>query len=372
MKRLIVCCDGTWNKADQRQGDVPCPTNVLKIAFRISKRTSGVPQVVFYDQGVGTGNLLDRVTGGAFGDGLVDNIYDGYRFLIANYEAGDELFLFGFSRGAYTARSLCGMIRKCGILKRDSVMYYHEALELYRDPDVRPDHERARTFRKKHSVTADDGTRITFLGVWDTVGALGIPIRGLRWLTRRDHQFHDTELSGSVERAYQALAIDEHRGPFKATLWTYVPKDKQVVHQVWFCGAHSDVGGGYPASGLSDISLGWMIDAASSAGLAFDSAVEAAHPLKPNSLAEIHDSKKGMYRLTPGVDRTIGLITTAVRGEGRETSGPDATQSVHPSVLERWDKDASYRPRELRAFLERSKDPRVSDLLPRPAAGARA
>jgi uncharacterized protein (DUF2235 family) len=113
MKRLILCCDGTWNSADQASNGVPCPTNVVGTAFRVAKRGGEILQIVYYDQGVGTGNLIDRLSGGAFGQGLSDNIYDAYRFLIANCESGDEIFLFGFSRGAFTVRSLGGLIRKC-------------------------------------------------------------------------------------------------------------------------------------------------------------------------------------------------------------------------------------------------------------------
>src|SRR5690606_38993578 len=112
MKRIAICCDGTWNRADQEENGTPCPTNVVKLAYRIAKRDDdGNPQIAYYGQGVGTGNTLDRVTGGAFGHGLEDNILDAYRFLIGNYESGDQLYLFGFSRGAFTARSLAGMIR---------------------------------------------------------------------------------------------------------------------------------------------------------------------------------------------------------------------------------------------------------------------
>lgn len=107
MKRLILCCDGTWNRADQERNGTPCPTNVVKFAFRLAKRApDGTLQIVFYDQGVGTGNLLDQYSGGAFGHGLEENILDAYRFLIGNYEEGDEIYLFGFSRGAFTARSI--------------------------------------------------------------------------------------------------------------------------------------------------------------------------------------------------------------------------------------------------------------------------
>lgn len=349
MKKLIVCCDGTWNRADQEHDGIPCPSNVIKIAFRIAKRDGSTDQVLFYDQGVGTGNLIDRFSGGAFGEGLVDNIFDAYRFLIANYEPGDELFVFGFSRGAYTARSLCGMIRKCGILKRSAVMHYSEALRRYRD-ESRPDDADPIAFRTKNSVVGNDPIPITFLGVWDTVGALGIPLQGLRWLTRRDHQFHDTQLSGSVKRAYHALAIDERRASFEPTLWDYVPKDGQVVKQVWFAGAHSDVGGGYTVGSLSDISLGWMIEGAKEAGLAFDPQVLVTHPLKPNPLTDIHNSKSGLFALLPGNDRDIGIQKLA----GGQL---DPTQSVHPSVMVRWDKLPEYRPKNLVEYFRRNPRP---------------
>src|SRR6202008_1097408 len=212
VKRLILCCDGTWNSADQERNGVPCPTNVVKLAYRVAKRDGSVPQIVYYDQGVGTGNLIDHYSGGAFGEGRDDNIFAAYRFLVANYEVGDELFFFGFSRGAFTARSIVGMIRKCGILRRDSVRHYRDAITLYRSA-VGPDDKEPIGFRKEHSVQPDEGIAVKLIGVWDTVGALGIPLRGLRSLTRRDHQFHDTQLSKVVERAYHALAIDEHRAP---------------------------------------------------------------------------------------------------------------------------------------------------------------
>ncbi|HWS71913.1 MAG TPA: DUF2235 domain-containing protein, partial [Thermoanaerobaculia bacterium] len=129
MKKLVICCDGTWNSADQVQKDgQPCVTNVLKIAVRIAKRDpNGTPQIIYYDQGVGTGNVLDKLEGGLRGDGLEENIHDAYRFLVANYEPGDELYVFGFSRGAFTARSITGMVRKCGILTRAHADRYHDA-----------------------------------------------------------------------------------------------------------------------------------------------------------------------------------------------------------------------------------------------------
>jgi uncharacterized protein (DUF2235 family) len=359
MKRLVVCCDGTWNRADQQSGDRPTPTNVVKLAYRVAKRDGDIAQVLSYDQGVGTGNSLDRLLGGAFGAGLADNIFDAYRFLMANYEPEDELYLLGFSRGAYTARSLAGMIRKCGILARASVGRYVEALALYRDPDTHPDDPRPVTFREQHSLCRGEGIPITFLGVWDTVGALGIPIRGLRWLTRREHQFHDAELSGSVRRACQALAIDERRGPFEPSLWSYVPKQDQTVEQVWFPGVHSDVGGGYAEVDLSDIALDWMIGKARAAGLAFGDGLWSANPLAPKPAGVLHDSKRGLYRLSPGQDRPIGLVPPGPGGSVDAATPLDPRQSLHASVRERWDADARYRPPALREYFRRTGDARA-------------
>jgi uncharacterized protein (DUF2235 family) len=342
-KRLVLCCDGTWNKADQASNGHPCPTNVVKLAYRAAKRDGATPQIVFYDQGVGTGNVLDRWSGGALGEGLDDNIFDAYRFLIANYEVGDEIFLFGFSRGAFTVRSIAGMIRKCGIVKRTSIDQYASAMHMYRDAAVHPDAPAAKSFRSSHSCCPDDDVAIRFIGVFDTVGALGIPLRGLRGLTRRKHGFHDTELSKTVQTARHALAIDERRAPFEPSLWMEKPKPNQTVEQVWFPGVHSDVGGGYPESALSDIALQWMIDEARGAGLAMDAEVLSRRPLAPDAAGKLHNSKKGFYVFTPGSDRPIGV---------------GGTQAVHPSAMQRWDLDRSYRPRNLRAYFKATADPR--------------
>jgi uncharacterized protein (DUF2235 family) len=359
MKRLVLCCDGTWNSADQERNGVPCPTNVLRIAYRVAKRDGQVPQVIYYDQGVGTGNVVDRYSGGALGKGLEDNIHDAYRFLMANYEPDDELFLFGFSRGAFTARSIVGMIRKCGILGRTAVTHYRDAVDLYRNAD-HPDDGGPTRFRRDYSIAGTSQIKVKFIGVWDTVGALGIPLAGLRWMTRDEYQFHDAELSGDVEYAYHALAIDEHRSPFEPTLWKYKPKAGQTVEQVWFCGAHSDAGGGYAEKGLANITLAWMLDMARGAGLALDRQAMNAYPLDLDPLGELHNSKTGAYRLTPGIDRLIGLEAPDPKEPDNPTRRPDPTQSVHSSVMDRWDKDATYRPSALRDYFQRIGDPRAS------------
>ena len=357
MKRICICCDGTWNSADQATNGIPHPTNVLRTAYRIAKRDGPIDQLVYYDQGVGTGNRLDRLTGGAFGSGLIDNIYDAYRFLIANYEPDDEIYLFGFSRGAFTVRRLAGMIDKCGILKRASVAKYHEARSLYLSSSP-VDSPRAKRFRQDHSLAGDAEIPIKFVGVWDTVGALGIPLRGLRLLTLQHDQFHDTQLSHGVKFAYQALAIDEHREPFAPTLWSPVHEPDQTIEQVWFCGAHSDVGGGYVGRGLADITLGWMIEKAQSHGLAFEDDVLAAFELHPAPLARVHNSMTGLYRLARRHDRVIGLETTRA-GEPEVCAKEDPTQSIHESALQRWHNDASYRPASLRDYFRRANDMRA-------------
>lgn len=360
MKRLVVFCDGTWNSADQSENGVPCPTNVVKLALQVASEDNGIPQLVYYDQGVGTGNSIDRLTGGAFGRGLDDNLHAAYLFLMLNYDIGDEIYLFGFSRGAFTVRSLAGMIRKCGILRRSSANHYGAVKALYCDPH-RPDDEGPAHFRRQHSVMGDERIPIRMIGVWDTVGALGIPMRGLRSLTAGKYRFHDVELSGTVERAYQALAIDERRAPFEASRWAYKPKPGQIIEQVWFCGAHSDVGGGYPECGLSDIALDWMRDKARDSGLRLEAEGATAFEPKPDPLGKLHNSKKGLYRLTRGIDRVIGLAASPEEQPDRKSTQSDPTQSLHPSVLQRWDDDPGYRPKNLRDYLKRLGDPRAEE-----------
>lgn len=358
MKRLILCCDGTWNSADQSSNGIPCPTNIVRIAYRIAKREEGVQQIVYYSQGVGTGNSLDRFSGGAFGTGVDDNIFDAYRFLVANFEPDDQLFLFGFSRGAFTARSIAGMIRKCGILKKESVDRYRDTTLMYRS-DERPNAAIPTEFRHKYSVNGGQETPIHFIGVWDTVGSLGIPLSGLRNLSKRKHQFHDTELSGSVKNACHALAIDEQRSPFKPALWQYIPKEGQSVDQVWFPGVHSNVGGGYPDRSLADLSLDWMIQKAHNAGLAFDMNVETLHALQPRIDGKIYRSRKGIYRVLKAHNRVMGISEQIIRAEGTTVQGTDRTQQVHHSALDRWDKDPGYRPAGLADFLKRTGDERA-------------
>lgn len=365
MKRLILCLDGTWNSADQTKEEEKTgierlqPSNVVKLAFRIAKRDQEIPQIVYYDEGVGTGNSLDRLTGGAFGFGLDKNIFEAYRFLVANFELGDEIFIFGYSRGAYTARSLAGMINKCGILKPAHIDRYIETLTLYRSP-IQASHDFAKRHRERYAV--DDSIPIEVVGVWDTVGALGIPLRGLRFLTQRKYRFHDVELGRSIKNGFHALAIDERRAPFEPTLWMPPSPEArgQNVKQVWFPGGHGDVGGGTSVTGLSDTSLQWMMDEVGRR-LAFDPEVLNTFPLSTSTAdrvtTRIRSTLKGLYRLTRGRRREIGTEVID-RHDSTKRGAIDFTQSLHSSVRERWDARGDYRPKNLKKYFKRIGDPR--------------
>ncbi len=291
-KKLIVCADGTWNNEDGAGSQ----TNVAKL-HRVLQNSfvEEVSQLVCYVTGVGT-RFGERVRGGAFGYGLDANIKEAYRFLVDHYEEGDQLFFFGFSRGAYTARSLAGFIRNSGLLKREHFDRLDEAFELYRkrSPDTKPDSGAALQFKQQYSRTPD----IEFVGVWDTVGSLGVPLPSLKmlsWFARfadRDFQFHDTSLSKIIKHAYHAISIHEHRGTFPASKWQKQPgMENQVLEQVWFPGVHCDVGGGYPASGLADASFLWMVDKAKACGLLFrEAGLAVGATLAPDPLGKLHDS----------------------------------------------------------------------------------
>ncbi|NNU27798.1 DUF2235 domain-containing protein [Isoptericola sediminis] len=271
MKRLILCCDGTWNHAANQY-----VSNIEKIA-RVLRRGAvddGVVQVVEYVGGVGSqGYLFDKVLGGAFGSGLTHNVVDGYRFLAMNYDPGDEIVVLGYSRGAYTARSVVGMVGAVGLLTREALVAgrLHDAADLYREPadddaERAARQERRDRFRAENSHPRDPRGPVRFLGVFDTVGTLGVP-----GLTRRRYRFHDVKLGDGVQVARQALSVDERRLSYSPCLWT-VPGDSPEgrVRQVWFPGGHGDVGGGGPRSGLSDVALEWMVGELREVGVAID------------------------------------------------------------------------------------------------------
>ncbi|MBS1809447.1 MAG: DUF2235 domain-containing protein [Acidobacteria bacterium] len=290
MKRIVICFDGTWNKpADEAlPADQQVETNVRRFYEAVlNQGVDGVEQVKWYDEGVGT-NWYDRFIGGTTGAGLDFNILQGYKFLSETYQDGDEVYILGFSRGAYTARSLVGIVRNCGVLNDPSMFTLGMAYGIYRTRDDSPDSLAARLFRKMHSKDIP----IKFVGVWDTVGALGLPLDLLRNFNLKLYEFHDTQLSRIVENAYHAVAVDEHRRDYDVCLWSPTEKPHQTIEQRWFTGAHSNVGGGYSDRKLSDIPLAWMMEKASALGLTLTPFTSSAQ----NYLAALSDSYAGFLR----------------------------------------------------------------------------
>jgi len=284
MKRLVVCFDGTWDNAEAQTAD----TNVALLARAIhaTVATEGVLQSVLYLRGVGTlGMQAEVMIEGATGLGVDEKIWTGYMFLAQNYVPGDEIFLFGFSRGAFTARSLTGFINACGLLKRQKLGDLGQAWSYYRGSGPHSPHD----FISRYDSDSHLDVEIKFLGVWDTVGALGIPGELFSAFFHEKYAFHDTGPCKIVRHGCHALAIDEHRNEFVPTLWTGQSPDGVLIEQVWFPGAHSDVGGGYVTRTLADIPLVWMAKKAEADGLILDwSCLPAIDKLEPR--AAMHDS----------------------------------------------------------------------------------
>jgi hypothetical protein len=332
MRHLVVCCDGTWNTLDQVQDGVPTPTNVVRLHHAL-KEDKG--QLRYYHSGVGTGpGLGDRLAGGGLGVGLSANIKSAYSWLATNYEDGDALCLFGFSRGAYTVRSLAGMLAACGLPSIPEATPPSERWKqiddlydkVYRSAGGRPVH------RPPHTPPP-----IQFLGVWDTVGALGIPNQlGLLTLLDVDsrHEFLNTALSKQIVHARHAVAIDEHRGPFTPTLWTGLetrPRDT-TVKQIWFPGDHCDVGGGHRQTGLSDAALDWMLsEAEQCTKLRFRPEMRAQ--IHPDPQDVQHDSCTGIYRyLSPTPRPAPAIIKKDRDDEGDEVANSTLQRHNKPPL----------------------------------------
>lgn len=340
MKRIVICCDGTWDSRTIKINGLPAVTNVVKVADAVLNSHLGIEQQLFYEPGVGTqGGFLRRLIDGITGNGLDKDILKVYHYLVHHYEPGDELFLFGFSRGAFAVRELVGMIEHCGIVRIDNLSKVDEGFNLYNSRDLNTPEGEAKInfFRQQYAV--EESTPIKFLGVWDTVGTLGNPLLFNGVFTKR-YSFHNYNLGSSVAYAYQAIAIDEQRIFFKPAFWI---KDKvetqQIMEQVWFIGVHDDIGGG-GAIGLSDITLQWIIEKASAVGLGFKNI-----DYKPDYMQAISSSRTGLYKLFPPFYRRIDAN---IRSPDQES-----WQSLHVSVLERYSKDKAYRPKNLVDYLRR-------------------
>ncbi|KAI9698592.1 MAG: hypothetical protein M1820_007391 [Bogoriella megaspora] len=373
-KRLIVAADGTWLDSDSGhlQGSLKIPSNITRLT-RALKVTSdeGIPQVIKYHYGVGSqGGVVDKVVGGATGSGLSENVRECYEFLCNNWTRGDEIFLLGFSRGAFTARSVGGLIAQIGILSKEGLDYlpeiYRDVLHA-RDRDYRPKHpdvpfedkpsaadpEYREELERLRLATLD--VKVKAIGVFETVGSLGTPRIG--WLEKAGIQtaqskrqaFHDTRIDDCIENAFQALALDERRSAFQPAVWEKPPGNNTTLRQVWFPGVHANVGGGYSDQELANITLAWMLSQLSpfldfNTDYIFDQHetnidyyTSARKKIRPWSFGKIYDSMKGAYAVGGATVRTPGRYMYIDPNNGRKTDEPlrDTHEYVHPSVRSR-------------------------------------
>jgi len=319
MRNLVVCCDGTWNTPDDTENGLPKPTNVAKFYNALVRDET---QLAYYHPGVGTGKgWWDHMLGGGTGEGLDQNTMSAYRWLANHYQKDDRIFLFGFSRGAYTVRTLGGLITRCGLLdlgtsdveipvQWDRVGHVFAA---YRNSTPFDNKNKWPFHNVAPGVPTKETTGIFFIGVWDTVGSLGIPddlvLLGL-FDDPEHYRFHDTALSPLVKHARHAVALDEKRASFAPTLWSKVAPQTDAK-QLWFPGVHGDVGGGYLETELSDTTLKWMIDEAVATGL--KTRPQVCQQLKPDSLGIVHESCDGIFKFLKTKPRSAPLVQSVSR-----------------------------------------------------------
>ena len=334
-KNLIICADGTGN-----EGGTVDESNVFRL-YRLL--TDEEAENAYYDQGLGTEKL--PLLGKAFGMGISKNIRDCYEFLVEHHEKGDSIFLFGFSRGAFTVRSLAGMIAHCGLLQPRYRVLVAQAYRLYKKAKKNP--EAARRFKRTFATNA----HIKFIGVWDTVGALGTRIRWLDNLNPFGHRFHNTTLSPDTAFAYHALSVDDKRRTFHPTLWKQPGVEGQTIEQVWFPGVHADVGGGYDNHDLSDIALEWMMHKAHDCGLQFISGCEYCIGADPTG--KMHDSRSGwgwiyvkkvrnIQRISKRYGIEVPLIHDSVEVRGKAPACNYQPKNLPPSYTTAVSKPADF------------------------------
>lgn len=359
MRHLVVCCDGTWNTPDDES-----VTNVRRLYNALDKTDEdNNEQLCYYQPGVGT--LQHRLLGGAFGLGLSSNVVDAYQWLTTKYEPEDRIWLFGFSRGAYTARSVAGMISACGLIdtnEMDEEAVSRQIEDVYDRGYRKRD---GRQWRKGLTFRFDPDDReqipIYFIGVWDTVGALGIPDY-MGWFNLLDplhrQDFHDLRLNPYIKRARHAVAMDERRGPYTPTLWSEPFAQGQDVEQVWFPGVHKDVGGGHLQAGLSDGTLLWMIDQVRNDDISLGFRKTTVDQIRPNPLDLLHDDDRGVVGLLePLVDPTLKpFLEVFLQPRPRAVPRIDPnrpTEDIHRSVYDRYENapitSGPYRPTKVLA-----------------------
>lgn len=353
-KNIVILSDGTGNAASSRM-----PTNVWRL-YQSLDLGDAKRQVAFYDDGVGTERWRPlKMVGGAFGYGLKDNVLEMYRFLSRSYKDGDRIFVYGFSRGAYTVRVLVGLVHHCGLirdaesgpdLKKISESRYKEFRKRF--SNVRTQIQR--TLSLKRDRRGEDGSgadvrpEIAFVGVWDTVDAYGLPIDEMAVAWDRfvyPYRFPDRKLSPLVSQAAHALALDDERLTFHPVLWDEGERstngdgapgptaESHRIRQVWFAGAHANVGGGYPDDTLALVPLDWMLseieDDRGASPLIFLPGAREAIARRADVGGKLYDSRSGLqayYRFKPR------KVAEACADEGNDVT---AEIRIHESVFAR-------------------------------------
>ena len=339
-KRIIICTDGTWNHANPPPGVEL--TNAAQIYRLLADQgPDGVAQQTRYIEGIGVGGVVPYFKEGYTGQGTPEKIRAAYRHLCKHYEPGDEIYLFGVSRGAFTVRQLCQLIDFIGVLYDPSPKKIRAAYSLF--CNSKPGEEsRPRDHLQQRSHYP---CLVKFVGAWDTVDALGIPVPGLRQLTQPRVGLHGASLGDHVQNAFHALSIDETRGAFRPTIWTDQPRSSRRIEQVWFAGNHGDVCGGFGKKGLSDVSLTWMVERAREFGLGF-SDDELQRTLAPDLSTEPTSWTDIWGWLLPSTQRGI-LLTNP------------STEWIHQSAAEKMRADEAYGPLALKMALETCGNSRV-------------
>lgn len=356
-KNIVICCDGTGNEFSQNN------SNVVKLYSILDQNSD---QISYYHPGLGTmgsknalsaiGKWWTRLIGLAFGYGISENIADAYQFLMRNYEEGDKIYVFGFSRGAYTARALCGLLHLCGLLTRGNESLIPYAIRMVKKKNPDKDHF---DLMFKFQNTFSRRCKPHFVGVWDTVSSVG-------WIYNPIHFLCVTK-NKDLNIVRHAMSIDERRAFFRQNLFYQSPDaPAQDIIQLWFAGVHCDVGGGYPeiSSGLSKIALKWMIDEAGKAGLLI-SEEKVNYMLgggfniaRPDPKADIHNSLYGWWWLAeiwPKRPYRRGAANEEAKKYFRiYLASPrhidEETAVLDESVRERMNEMPEYRPKNLRSF----------------------
>jgi len=360
-KSLVVLCDGTWNELSDANRPV---TNVVKLAQVLeANRADGAEQIVYYDDGVGVGadavaGRIESMIGGAFGAGLLRNIEEAYRFIIFNYSPGDDIFIFGFSRGAFTARSLAGMLSKIGIIRHTEAHRIHQVFEHYKSKRSKSDPV-LRQFRRELGygevyVDPDDypenhqqmqALAVRYMGIWDTVGSMGLPKFGPADpdTLPSKYRFHDLKLSSFVKSARHAIGLNEDRKAFLATRWNNLKLlgASDDYQQLWFPGDHGSIGGGGDVTGLSDGALDWVAQGAERAGLKLNRQDWALQPDHTAPLSNYSDALRKRLRKSIA-SRMVGLFMDNLPSQKRHIADL-GVEDLSDSALSRWLEDGPFR-----------------------------